>query len=133
MRHTKSSLALSTGGRGLWFVFVSFVLVVSLPALLGVNLGYTESKGPFKNWTQVVDWDADGDLDVIVSHTRWEQVDESWAGVGIWINQGDGTFELLRDRGTGSGPLAGSPRARGTSIRTGTWIYLLRTSGSACW
>lgn len=72
-----------------------------------------ETTGPFKNRTQVVDWQGDGDLDVIVSHTRWERVDISWAGVGIWINQGDGAFELYRDRGTGGHPFGGFAAAAG--------------------
>jgi hypothetical protein len=73
------------------------VLLCSYPVYIAGNLWYSETKGPFRNLTQVVDLDADGDLDVLVSHTRWEQVDLSWAGVGRWINQGDGTFKLLRD------------------------------------
>jgi hypothetical protein len=84
-----------------------------LPLLCSQGLMYAESKGPFKNWTQVVDWEADGDLDVIVSHTRWEEVDVSWAGIGIWVNQGDGAFELLRDRGTETYPFGGFAAAGG--------------------
>jgi len=84
-----------------------FVLLLSLPAYAGVNLWYTETKGPFKNWTQVVDWERDGDLDVILSHTRWEDVDLSWAGIGRWINQGDGTFELVRELEMGEYPFSG--------------------------
>ena len=72
-----------------------------------LTLWYTETKGPFKNSMQVVDWEADGDLDVIVSHSRWESKDISWAGIGSWINQGDRTFELVRDRGTGTYPFLG--------------------------
>ena len=49
----------------------------------------------------MVDLDGDGDLDVIVSHTRWEAVDLSWAGIGRWINQGNGKFELVRRGGDG--------------------------------
>ena len=97
-------------GENFWgmFIVIGILLVLlSFPAYIGISLGYTESKGPFKNGTQVVDWDADGDLDVIVSHTRWEQVDTSWAGVGIWDNQGDGTFKLLRDRATEEWPFGG--------------------------
>jgi hypothetical protein len=56
---------------------------------------------------QVVDLEGDGDLDVIVSHTRWEDVDISWAGIGLWVNQGDGTFELVRDRDTDTWPFPG--------------------------
>ena len=73
-------------------------VLLSLPVFAGLSLWYTETKGPFKNWTQVVDWETDGDLDIIVSHTRWEDVDLSWAGIGRWINQGDGTFDHVRDR-----------------------------------
>lgn len=91
-----------------WLIVLGILaLVLSLPFYFVINLAYIETKGPFKNWTQVVDWETDGDLDVIVSHTRWEEVDISWAGIGIWVNQGDGTFELVRDRGTGSYPFGG--------------------------
>lgn len=107
MGQEKASLSLSPVVRG-WLIIIGIIaLLLSLPVYASVSLWYTETKGPFKNWTQVVDWEGDGDLDVIVSHTRWEQVDESWAGVGIWVNQGDGTFELLRDRGTGTWPFGG--------------------------
>ena len=93
--------------RGWLAVIGVLALLLSLPAYAALSLGYTETKGPFKNATQVVDWDGDGDLDVVVSHTRWEEQDLSWAGVGIWINQADGTFELHRDRGTGTWPFIG--------------------------
>jgi hypothetical protein len=62
----------------------------------GLNLSYWERKGPFKNWIQVVDLDIDGDLDMIVSHTRWEDVDLSWAGTGRWINQENDLGEAVR-------------------------------------
>jgi hypothetical protein len=91
-----------------WLVAVGIMAVlVCLLLYAGFSLEYAESKGPFKNWTQVVDWDGDGDLDVMVSHTRWEAVDISWAGIGFWVNQGHGTFELVRDRGTGGYPFGG--------------------------
>ena len=62
----------------------SLALLCSLPAYIGGSLWYGETKGPFKNSTQVVDMDGDGSPDVLVSHTRWEEVDLSW----VWINQG---------------------------------------------
>ncbi len=93
--------------RGWLIVIGILALLLSFPVYAGLSLGYTETKGPFKNWTQVVDWETDGDLDVIISHTRWEDIDLSWAGIGMWINQGDGTFELIRDRGTGTYPFGG--------------------------
>ncbi len=88
-------------------MFGIFAVLLSWPIYVGFSLLYWETKGPFKNRTQVVDLEGDGDLDVIVSHTRWEEADISWAGIGQWINHGDGTFELLRDRGTGSYPFGG--------------------------
>ena len=107
MGEKKASLSSSPMARG-WVIIICIVAaLVSLPVCAGASLGYTESKGPFKNWTQVMDWDSDGDPDVIVSHTRWEDVDLSWAGIGIWVNHGDGSFELLRDRGTGDWPFIG--------------------------
>jgi FG-GAP-like repeat len=93
--------------RGWVIIICILAALFSLPVCAGASLGYTESKGPFKDWMQVVDWERDGDLDLIVSHTRWEEVDISWAGVGMWINQGDGTFGLLRDQGTGNWPFGG--------------------------
>ena len=84
-----------------WLVVIGILaLLCSLPVYAGASLGYSETKGPFKNWTQVVDMEGDGDLDVIVSHTRWEDVGISWAGIGRWINQGNGKFELVREEGT---------------------------------
>ena len=99
-------------------------VVVVLCLLVGLlcfpeYIGYGETKGPFKNWMQVVDWDGDGDLDVLVSHTRWERVSISWAGIGIWVNQGEGTFELLRDRGDGSWPFVGHAAVAGDIDRDG--------------
>ncbi len=76
------------------------VLLLGFPIYAGVSVAYYETKGPFKNWMQVVDIEGDGDLDVLVSHTRWEEVDLSWAGIGRWINQGNDKFELVREQGT---------------------------------
>jgi len=83
-----------------WLIMAG-ILAVLLCLLIYpcANLGYSETKGPFKNWTQVVDLEGDGDLDVVVSHTRWEDWDISWAGIGRWINQGGGKFELVRETG----------------------------------
>ncbi len=107
MGNVQASPFLSRMLRG-WLVVIGILaLLLSLPVCAGLSLGYTETKGPFKNWTQVVDWEGDSDLDVIVSHTRWEDVDLSWAGIGRWVNRGDGTFELVRDRGTGTYPFGG--------------------------
>lgn len=81
-----------------WLIWVAvFALLLSFPLYSLVTLWYSETKGPFKNWMQVVDLNGDGNLDVLVSHTRWEAVDISWAGIGRWINQGNGTFELIHD------------------------------------
>ena len=100
MEQKKASLFLSPMVRG-WLIFIGILAVLlSLAVLASLSLWYTETKGPFKNWTQVVDLEGDGDLDVIVSHTRWEGIDISWAGIGRWINQGNGKFELVREVGT---------------------------------
>jgi hypothetical protein len=74
---------------------VSLVLgaLLAFPVYAAVSLWYGETKGPFKNWLQAVDLEGDGDLDVIVSHTRWEKVNLSWAGFGSLVNQGDRSFE----------------------------------------
>lgn len=77
-----------------WLIgLITFALVLGTPACSY----YSDTKGPFKNSMQTVDLDGDGDLDVLVSHTRWETVDISWAGVGRWINHGHGMFKLLED------------------------------------
>jgi len=100
MGQKKASLFLSPMVRG-WLIVIGILAVLfSLPIYASVSLLYTETKGPFKNWTQVVDLEGDGDLDVVVSHTRWEGVDISWAGIGRWINQGNGDFELVHEDGT---------------------------------
>jgi hypothetical protein len=107
MGQEKASSFWSRMVRGWLIVIAIFVPVCAFPVYAVASLGYTETKGPFKNWMQVVDLETDGDLDVIVSHTRWEDVDGSWAGIGQWLNRGGGTFELLRDRGTGNYPFGG--------------------------
>lgn len=48
--------------------------------------------GRHRTVTRVADLDGDSDLDVIVGHTRWETADRSWAGIGLWLNQGGGKF-----------------------------------------
>jgi len=107
MGQQKALSFLSSMGRACLIVIGILVLLLSLPIYVSLSLGYTETKGPFKNATQVVDWDGDGDLDVMISHTRWEGVDLSWAGIGMWINQGNGTFEFHRDPGDGTWPFIG--------------------------
>lgn len=113
MGQEKSISFLSPNKRVLLTIIAILALTFSIPVYAGASLRYTESKGPFKNWMQVVDWEGDGDLDVIVSHTRWEDIDLSWAGIGRWVNQGDGAFELVRDRGTGTYPFHGFAAAAG--------------------
>jgi hypothetical protein len=100
MKREKTSSFLSPIRCGGLIVIGILAMIFCLLVYASTNLAYTETKGPFKDWTQVVDLDGDGDLDVIVSHTRWEEVDESWAGIGRWINQGNGKFELVREEGT---------------------------------
>lgn len=48
--------------------------------------------GRFDTSASVADLDGDGDLDVIVVSRRWENEDTSFAGITLWINDGDGTF-----------------------------------------
>jgi hypothetical protein len=99
MAEEKAALFTPLPVRGCLLVIGILTVLLCSPIYAGASFGYTESKGPFKNWTQVADLEGDGDLDVIASHTRWEDVDLSWAGVGRWINRGDGTFELLHQEG----------------------------------
>ncbi len=115
-----------------WLITIGFVAVVaSLPAYFCAGLWYSETKGPFKNLTQVVDLDEDGDLDIVISHTRWEAVDLSWPGVGLWINQGRGKFEHVDVQNTDGIPKyeAGA----GTWTGTGMRICSSRVLGSGCW
>ena len=100
MGQEKASSLLSRVVRGWLIVFGIFAVLLSLTICASVSIYYWETKGPFKNWTQVVDLEGDGDLDVVVSHTRWERTAISWAGIGRWINQGNGKFELVREAGT---------------------------------
>jgi hypothetical protein len=102
VRQETPSFLSSTVVKGRVITIGILALVLALPVAASVNLWYSETKGPYKNLTEVVDLEGDGDLDIVVGHTRWEAVDISWAGVGRWINQGDGTFELLRDQDSGS-------------------------------
>ena len=65
MEHKKSPRFSSW--RGLGCVIGVIVLVfVCLPAYGSYNLFYAESKGPFKDWAQVVDINGDGRLDALV-------------------------------------------------------------------
>jgi hypothetical protein len=97
MTHERASSLLSPVVRR-WLIVIGIMAVMlSLAICASGSMCYGETKGPFKNWTQVVDLEEDGDLDVVISHTRWEAVDISWAGIGRWINQGDGQFELIRE------------------------------------
>lgn len=43
----------------------------------------------------------------------------SWAGIGIWVNQGNGRFELSRDWGTGDYPFGGFAAAAGDMDQDG--------------
>lgn len=78
-----------------WLIAAAAAIILLGIAFYPVfSLGYSESKGPFKNWAQAADLNGDGRLDVVISHTRWEDTALSWAGVGRWINQGGGAFAL---------------------------------------
>lgn len=111
------------------FILGCLVALCGLPVYALASLGYAETKGPFKNWTQVVDWEGDGDLDVIISHTRWEDLDLSWAGIGVWINQGGQVFALNRDRGDGSYPFGGFAAGAGDVDQDGDLDVFTQDSG----
>jgi len=72
--------------------WLAAVVLVILCMALGAYISYPEWKGPHRSITGVADLDGDGDLDVVVGHTRWEAVSNSWAGILLWINQGGGKF-----------------------------------------
>ena len=71
--------------------FVVVTLVLGL-GLLYATLFLSDRLGTFRSITDVADLDGDGDLDVIVANTRWESADVSFAGITLWINQGEGRF-----------------------------------------
>jgi hypothetical protein len=97
MGREKALSLLSLMVRGCLTIIGIFAVLWSFPICATVGFPTWESTGPFKNWAQAVDVEGDGDLDVVISHTRWEEVDISWAGVGRWINHGDGQFEFIRE------------------------------------
>lgn len=84
--HTKPQFAELYGTLAALGLVVLVIVVGPLTVLS------SEWKGPHRSITDVADLDGDGDLDVIVGHTRWESVDGSWAGIILWINQGSGEF-----------------------------------------
>lgn len=113
-------------GTPLWkYGIIAFVLVFSMRSFF--TFWYSETKGPYKNWTQVVDLEGDGDLDVLISHTRWEDTDISWAGIGRWINRGNGTFKLVPDQQMES--FAGNAAAAGDIDQDGDADILVQDFG----
>ena len=58
-------------------------LVLELPVAASVNLWYAGTKGPYKNLTEVVDLEGDGDLDALLAGMRRAQV---------WWNDGQAGF-----------------------------------------
>lgn len=107
-----------------WLVTLGILaLLLSWPIYAGASVAYAETKGPFKNWMQVVDLEGDADPDVLVSHTRWERVDTSWVGIGGWINQGRGEGPARRSQiRRGSSPIHSTTAMPGASA--------VRSSGS---
>jgi hypothetical protein len=51
-----------------------------------------ERLGTYRSITALADLDDDGDSDVILGQTRWENEDTSFAKISIWLNQGSGQF-----------------------------------------
>lgn len=84
--------------RILWAGLFSTVLILALIGVLGfifLTSGYTISLdqfGIYRNTATPADLDMDGDLDVILGQTRWENEDTSFARISLWFNQGGGQF-----------------------------------------
>ncbi len=74
-----------------WFVVLASLATCAVGIYL-FQQWYTESYNTYRRLTTVADVDNDGDLDVILTGTRWEGVATSFAGAVIWLNQGDGKF-----------------------------------------
>jgi len=76
----------------------SIILLLVLVGVLGlvVLVLYCQMSlewlGTYRHTTTLADLDGDGDLDVIVGQTRWENEDTSFAGITLWLNQGGGQF-----------------------------------------
>ena len=66
MRQKMASLFASPLMSVCWIVIGSLAVLLGLPHCLYSSLAYTEAKGPFKNWIQVVDFDGDRDQDIFI-------------------------------------------------------------------
>lgn len=117
----------SRRARGWLPIFGIVLALLVLPVFGFISLWYSEEKGSYKNGIEVVDLDGDGDLDVLISHTRWEDVGISWAGVGRWINHGNGKFELIQDKQMES--FAGNAGAAGDIDQDGDMDVLVQDFG----
>jgi hypothetical protein len=90
----KSVLRAKSLSPALWVVLSFVLLFLGFIALAWHYQWLDPDAGlnVFRSITTVADLDGDGDLDVIVGRTRWEDWSCSWAGVKLWMNEGRGQF-----------------------------------------
>jgi len=144
MGQKKASLLLSPRAQRSLILIGILVVVLSFPIYASASLWYTETKGPFKNWTQVVDLEGDGDLDVFAA------VGEPTTGMVdslddlLLLNDGTGRLAALDQRlgdtdstSVALGDVNGDGRLDalvGTSAGATLWINqsnALRSGGSS--
>jgi hypothetical protein len=71
------------------------VAVFGIAALNWFHQGWEPGHNRYRSTASLADLDGDGDLDVIVGRTRWESPATSYAGIALWINQGEGHFTRI--------------------------------------
>ncbi len=97
MIHSADSLTVGKSGkrvtvRKLITPLLLLCLLVGLPSLGAFWLLSFDNWGTFRNTTNLVDVDNDGDLDMLLHNVRQEAEFTAFGGAGLWINDGEGGF-----------------------------------------